>query len=69
MFQKNTIRREVLAAINSKIDEAEKEYSETISALDTKLQNEIEHLHRVNFKEKADAKDRIVNSILNKIIN
>lgn len=68
MFSQNTIRKEVLAVINSKIDAAEKEYSETISELDSKLQNEIEHLQRVNFQEKADAKDRIVNSILSKII-
>ena len=68
MFSQNTIRKEVLAVVNSKIDAAEKEYNQTMSELDAKLQKEIDHLQRQNFQEKSDAKDRIVNSILNKII-
>lgn len=62
------IRARVLEHINAKIDEAQEKCDAEHARLDAEHREEIDVLHRKHFTAKADVVDKLVESIIGKII-
>lgn len=64
----DVIRKRVLEHINAKIDEAQAECDVRHARLDEEHREQIDALHRKHFQDKSDVTDKLVESIIGKIM-